>query len=165
MGSIIINGRRMNYSGNSVSGQDIIDASGPAPGRRPVIRSHGMEFQQVQPGKLYGAGELTDKRGNPVKVTTIPDRTKGREVESMGIPNASQYQRSQGTRFAGQTHHDNRQGRDGSQSTSARTNSEEKGYAAIGMGFIGVLLGWVLFGFIGGVILGAIGYVFGWTIK
>jgi len=45
-----------------------------------------MEFQQVQPGKLYGAGELTDKRGNPVKVTTIPDRTKGVDF---GLPRDS----------------------------------------------------------------------------
>ncbi|MBK9032242.1 MAG: hypothetical protein IPL61_13135 [Myxococcales bacterium] len=45
-------------------------------GRRPVLQ-RGIEAETIDPTKTYDEDELRDKRGNPVKVTTIPDRTKG----------------------------------------------------------------------------------------
>lgn len=71
---VIINGRRVDE--DFMSGSDIISQARPAPGRRTVIRS-GVEATTVDPRKNYGPRDLRDKRGNPVRVETIPDRTKG----------------------------------------------------------------------------------------
>ena len=73
----IINGRRVtNVPGSGVYGQDIIDEMDVSQGRRPVFMKPGG-FEQIQPGKRYSKREVLDKKGRPVKVSDIPDRTKG----------------------------------------------------------------------------------------
>lgn len=74
--AIIINGRRINVPDSGVYGEDIIREANPGRDRRPVFQD-GLDFKSVQPGKLYRKQELIDKKGNPVKISTIPDRTKG----------------------------------------------------------------------------------------
>ena len=83
MASIIVNGRQLDYNGSGIRGRDIISNLPPDSGRRPVIRSKGMEFEEVNPDKWYDEKELKDKNGAPVKVSSIPDRTKGVEF---GLP-------------------------------------------------------------------------------
>ncbi len=72
----IINGRRIQVPPQGITGQDLIQQLNPAPGRRPVMQQ-GAAFTRVQPNYTYKKEELFDRFGNPVKITTIPDRTKG----------------------------------------------------------------------------------------
>lgn len=72
----IINGRRIHVPPAGIAGQDLIQQVNPGPGRRPVIRQ-GLAFRPIQSSHNYKPAELFDKHGNPVKITTIPDRTKG----------------------------------------------------------------------------------------
>ena len=72
----IINGRRIQVPPTGITGQNLIQQLNPGPGRRPVIRQ-GLAFRPVQPGYTYKPEDLFDRHGNPVKITTIPDRTKG----------------------------------------------------------------------------------------
>ena len=72
----IINGRRIIVPPAGITGQNLIQQVNPGPGRRPVIQQ-GVAFRPIQPGYTYKPAELFDKHGNPVKITTIPDRTKG----------------------------------------------------------------------------------------
>ncbi len=72
----IINGRRIQVPPAGITGQNLIQQVNPRPGRRPVIRQ-GLAFRPIQSGYTYKPEELFDRHGNPVKITTIPDRTKG----------------------------------------------------------------------------------------
>jgi hypothetical protein len=72
----IINGRRIQVPPAGITGQHLIQQVNPGPGRRPVIQQ-GAAFRPIQTDYTYMSAELFDKHGNPVKVTTIPDRTKG----------------------------------------------------------------------------------------
>jgi hypothetical protein len=72
----IINGRRIQVPPAGITGHDLIQQVNPGPGRRPVIQQ-GVAFRSVQPDTTYTRDELFDKNGHPVKITTIPDRTKG----------------------------------------------------------------------------------------
>ena len=72
----IINGRRIQVPPAGITGQNLIQQVNPGPGRRPVIRQ-GLAFRPIQPGYTYTPADLFDRHGNPVKITTIPDRTKG----------------------------------------------------------------------------------------
>ena len=72
----IINGRRIQVPPAGITGQNLIQQVNPGPGRRPVIQQ-GLAFRPIQSGYTYKPAELFDKHGNPVKITTIPDRTKG----------------------------------------------------------------------------------------
>ncbi len=72
----IINGRRIQVPPAGITGQNLIQQLNPGPGRRPVIQQ-GLAFRPVQAGYTYKPAELFDRHGNPVKITTIPDRTKG----------------------------------------------------------------------------------------
>jgi hypothetical protein len=72
----IINGRRIQVPPGGITGQNLVQQVNPAPGRRPVIQQ-GSAFQSIQPNRTYTTNDLFDKHGNPVKITTIPDRTKG----------------------------------------------------------------------------------------
>src|SRR5947209_2739963 len=72
----IINGRRIQVPPAGITGQNLIQQVNPGPGRRPVIQQ-GLAFRPIQSGYTYTPAELFDKHGNPVKITTIPDRTKG----------------------------------------------------------------------------------------
>src|SRR2546429_4138351 len=72
----IINGRRIQVPPGGITGQDIIQQMNPGLGRRPVIQQ-GVAFRPIQTDYTYKPEELFDKRGRPVKITTIPDRTKG----------------------------------------------------------------------------------------
>src|SRR6202171_1085054 len=72
----IVNGRRIQVPPGGIMGQQLIQQMNPGPGRRPVIQQ-GLTFRSVQPNYTYKPAELYDRHGNPVKITTIPDRTKG----------------------------------------------------------------------------------------
>src|SRR5712691_6617051 len=72
----ITNGRRIQVPPAGITGQNLIQQVNPGPGRRPVIQQ-GLAFRPIQSGYTYKPAELFDKHGNPVKITTIPDRTKG----------------------------------------------------------------------------------------
>lgn len=72
----IINGRRIQVPPSGITGQNLIRQMKPSPGRRPVIQQ-GHAFKSIQADHTYKPTDLYDRHGNPVKITTIPDRTKG----------------------------------------------------------------------------------------
>jgi hypothetical protein len=73
----IINGRRIEVPNSGIYGSELMQAAGNTPERRTIIQGKGMSFKTVNPHTLYKLSDLRDKHGNPVKITTIPDRTKG----------------------------------------------------------------------------------------
>jgi len=73
----IINGKRVSVPASGTYGSELIKFAEPGSGRRAVIRSGGRQFETIQPNRIYADAELLDRWGNPVKVTTIPDRSKG----------------------------------------------------------------------------------------
>jgi hypothetical protein len=74
----IINGRRVtNVPSSGVYGRDIIKETGGETGRRVVIQREGLGFETVQSARRYSKADLIDKKGNAVRVKSIPDRTKG----------------------------------------------------------------------------------------
>ena len=72
----IINGRRVKADAG-VFGRQILDEMKVAPGRRAVIQRKGLQFDTVDSDRFYKPDELKDYKGRPVKVSDIPDRTKG----------------------------------------------------------------------------------------
>jgi len=72
---VVINGRRI-PTPNQVSGNDLIAQTRPHNGRRAVMYKD-METHTIDSSKTYSKSDLLDKRGNPVKISTMPDRTKG----------------------------------------------------------------------------------------
>lgn len=78
----IINGRRVDK--DYMSGEEIISAANPASGRRTVIRQ-GMNAYTVDKNKQYSERDLRDKQGRPVRIETIPDRTKGAEMKGRKV--------------------------------------------------------------------------------
>jgi hypothetical protein len=76
----IINGRRVtNVPNAGVYGADIIQEMDIDPGRGPVfIRSEGNE--RIDPKRRYSKRDLLDRKGQPLKVSDIPDRSKGDEA-------------------------------------------------------------------------------------
>ena len=79
----IINGRRVsNVPHSGVYGKELIDEMKSGSGRRTVLHRSGMQFETIFPGKRYTKRELLDKKGQPVKIMTIPERTKG----GFGLP-------------------------------------------------------------------------------
>lgn len=78
MAEVIINGKRVQIPSpkDAVRGRDIINQVNPRDGRRPVIQ-RGINVETIDPNKSYNKRELLDRKGKPVKATTIPDRTKG----------------------------------------------------------------------------------------
>lgn len=72
----IINGRRILVPPAGITGQNLIQQVNPAPVRRVVMQKDGS-FSTIDPKRIYKPDELFDKDGNPVKLNTIPDRTKG----------------------------------------------------------------------------------------
>ncbi len=72
----IINGRYIVVPPRGITGEDIIQQLKPAPVRKPIMEKDGS-FSAIDPKRTYKPDELFDKDGNPVKITTIPDRTKG----------------------------------------------------------------------------------------
>jgi hypothetical protein len=73
----IINGKRVEIPDSGVYGEDLQRESGNKPGRRTIIKEQGTSFKAIDPNKKYYPNDLKDKRGNPVKIVNIPDRTKG----------------------------------------------------------------------------------------
>jgi hypothetical protein len=74
----IINGRRVtNVPDSGVYGSDLIREMRPGSGRRVVVQKEGLNFSTIDPSRRYTKRELIDKKGQPVKITTIPDRSKG----------------------------------------------------------------------------------------
>jgi hypothetical protein len=76
----IINGRRVNVNNiphGGVYGRQLIEEAGLGKLRRPVVRRGGLDFETIEPNRRYSRHDLTDKRGEGVKVTSIPIRDKG----------------------------------------------------------------------------------------
>jgi len=73
----IINGRRVNVPNSGIYGKDLKKHSRIRRGRRLVIPRRGIEFETIQDNRLYSKRDLVDKKGNPVRIRDIPDRTKG----------------------------------------------------------------------------------------
>ena len=72
---VIVNGRRVPVDAQ-VRGADLARLADAGPGRRPVkIRDGRSEL--LRPSQVYTESDLTDRRGQPVKISSIPDRTKG----------------------------------------------------------------------------------------
>lgn len=76
-GRIIDNGRRVVNPGNGVYGRQLQEEMKPGHNRRAVIRRSGVQFETIDPNRFYKPDELKDGKGRPVKVSDIPDRTKG----------------------------------------------------------------------------------------
>lgn len=72
---IIINGRRIPCDGG-MRGSDIVRAAGVSSGRRVVSVGMG-KAEAIDPDRVYTSNDLKDRHGNPVKIKTMPDRTKG----------------------------------------------------------------------------------------
>ena len=73
----IINGRRMQHVPDmGVHGRDIVRSINPDSGRR-VVLERGIKVETVNPKKHYSKRELLDRKGRGVKITEIPERTKG----------------------------------------------------------------------------------------
>jgi hypothetical protein len=73
----IINGRRItNIPDAGAYGEAIIEEMKLQPGRRPVLKKP-EGFEQIEPRKLYRKRDVLDRKGRPLGVTDIPDRTKG----------------------------------------------------------------------------------------
>ncbi|MEL7638055.1 MAG: hypothetical protein AAGU21_00280 [Solidesulfovibrio sp.] len=75
-GYVIINGRRVPVSGG-VRGSDLAREAGGGPGRRVVKLAKGLGVENIDPSRYYAEHELRGKDGGPVKITSMPDRTKG----------------------------------------------------------------------------------------
>jgi len=78
----IINGRRINPNNiphSGVYGREIINQSGNGgkSNRRPVLQKGGLQFESIDPNKKYSKNDLQDKNGYGVKISDMPDRTKG----------------------------------------------------------------------------------------
>lgn len=76
----IINGKRVEIPNSGVYGSELIKAAGQTNGRRTVLKRPGSfstEVEQIHPQKHYPKDYLIDNKGREVKVSTIPDRTKG----------------------------------------------------------------------------------------
>lgn len=78
MAILIKNGRRVSIPSphEKIEGREILGQVNPSPGRRTVMLKD-MEAETIDPYRTYSATELIDKRGNPVRIMTIPERTKG----------------------------------------------------------------------------------------
>jgi hypothetical protein len=72
-----VNGKVVSVPAAGIYGSDLIREARVPAGRRAVIRMRGVQFEGVDPYRLYSKVELLDKWNNPVKMQTIPDRAKG----------------------------------------------------------------------------------------
>ena len=70
----IINGRRVNI-GQGMQQNELQTLCG-GPGRRPVKISGGRA-ETMEPKSFYSPQDFCDSKGNPCKISSIPDRTKG----------------------------------------------------------------------------------------
>ncbi len=71
---VIINGRRVPV-GAGLSGRDLETMAGGA-GRRTTVISNG-HTRILDANRFYTSNDLKDRQGRPVKISSIPDRTKG----------------------------------------------------------------------------------------
>ena len=78
MATVTINGRRVTIPspGQTIEGRQIIERANARDGRRVVVQK-GIDAMTIDPNRRYALVELQDKQGRPIKVGTIPDRTKG----------------------------------------------------------------------------------------
>ena len=77
---IIINGRRIDprYIGKGAHGRELFRHAGAGRGRRAILERDGS-VHQIDAHRQYSASELIDKQGRGVKVTSMPDRSKGHQ--------------------------------------------------------------------------------------
>jgi len=91
----IVNGRRVNVSSISnsgVYGSELISSIGNrAQGnRRAVIQKGGVQFDAIDENRKYYKHDLQDKYGNGVKISDMPDRTKGDDSNGQRTPLSKQ---------------------------------------------------------------------------
>ena len=86
----IVNGRRINVPDSGIYGNEVINQADPRPGRRVIVNTGGTQFETVNSAKHYSKQELLDRWGNPVKVTTIPERVKGISYGGLRSPLSTQ---------------------------------------------------------------------------
>ena len=72
----IVNGRLVSIPPGGATGEQLIRALNPGPGRRPVI-GQGINVETIEPRKNYTERALKGKDGKSVMVKHMPDRTKG----------------------------------------------------------------------------------------
>lgn len=77
---VIINGRRVPVE-EGVRGDVLGRMADAGPGRRPVKVADGRS-ELLEPSRTYSSADLVDRHGRPVKISSIPDRTKGAELFS-----------------------------------------------------------------------------------
>jgi len=78
--SIIINGRRINPNSlpeAGIYGKRILDEVKAGSGRRAVLQRGYNGVETIDPNKIYHPKQLLDKNGQGLKVTQMPDRSKG----------------------------------------------------------------------------------------
>lgn len=79
----IVNGRMVNVPDSGIYGSELIEAAKPGPSRRPVLHKRGG-FEPVDSNKKYSRHDLVDRQGRPIKITTIPERSKGNGSPQFG---------------------------------------------------------------------------------
>lgn len=72
----IINGRKLELVDRPVRGKEIIDAADSGTGRR-LVMVKGRDYELVEPERSYSPLSLCDSNGDPITISSIPDRTKG----------------------------------------------------------------------------------------
>lgn len=79
----IINGRMVNIPDAGVYGSELIKEANPDPLRRVVAQKRGG-FESIDSNKKYTRRDLVDRQGRPVKIVTIPERSKGNGTPHFG---------------------------------------------------------------------------------
>ena len=76
MAQVIINGRRVNVP-DQVTGRELKSKVKDNQAGRRIVKINGMDIESIEDNKYYCRKDLINKKGKPVKITSIPDRTKG----------------------------------------------------------------------------------------
>ncbi len=76
MATVIINGKRVNVP-DQVTGKELKNKVKRNQKGRRIVKIDGMNIENLDDYEVYTKKELTNKKGKPVKITSIPDRTKG----------------------------------------------------------------------------------------
>lgn len=74
----IENGRIVgNIPDSGIFGEDLVRGMNPGSGRRAVMMK-GTNVENINPSKNYSKSELISRKtGKPIRMKTMPDRTKG----------------------------------------------------------------------------------------
>lgn len=73
---VIVNGHRFPV-GSGRYGQELISLAGGDVAGRRVVRLAGGWFERIDHTRLYSPEDLLDRSGNPIKIKSLPERSKG----------------------------------------------------------------------------------------